>query len=293
MLVFKDIDITDKAAFEQCVSENNKLNSISDFGFFFLWNTKNNIKIAFEGKYCIIKGVWGGKTYFYCPSIACAADFEQVFHHINHYQNGKNFYIAGLGSDIAAQLNRLPDNCSLSEDRNASDYIYATGDLSTLHGKKLHPKRNFVNFFQKNYAYNFVEYDSSYYDDILALYDQWMAASEHQVDINEKIAIEKALKYHKELGLKIGLLITDNKIAAFSVCAISQFNVAQVFFEKGNTDYKGIYAMINYLTVNNFLADTQHINREEDMGLEGLRKAKLSYCPIMLYQKYLFECRYE
>ena len=69
--------------------------------------------------------------------------------------------------------------------------------------------------------------------------------------------------------------------------------MAQVFFEKADTNYKGIYAMINYLTANNFLQNTEYINREEDMGIEGLRKAKLSYNPALIYEKYLLECKYE
>lgn len=293
MLTFENISLAHKQKFEKCISENLKLNSISDFNFFYLWNTKDNIQIAFTNDYAIVKGIWSNKTYFYSPSIKNAEDFEKIYALIHDYQQGKNFYFAGLDKDIINDIPCLPQNCTISFDRNASDYIYLTDDLKNLHGKKFHAKKNFVNSFIKNYKYEFVEYNESYYEEILSLYDKWMGLSLHDVDSNEKIAISIALRHYKQLGLKIGLLLIDGKIGAFSVSAISDFNVAQVFFEKADTNYKGIYAMINYLTANNFLQNTEYINREEDMGIEGLRKAKLSYNPITIYEKFLLEYKYE
>ena len=120
-----------------------------------------------------------------------------------------------------------------------------------------------------------------------------MSHSEHAVDKKEKVAIMHALTDYKELDLKIGLLLVDGKIVAFSVSAISVHNIAQVFFEKADTQYKGVYAMINYLTASTFLNTTTYINREEDMGIEGLRKAKLSYNPAIIYEKYILEYKDE
>ena len=67
MLNFEDISLNHKQNYEKCVAENLKLNSISDFNFFYLWNTKNNVKIAFYNNYVIVKGIWGKKSYFYSP----------------------------------------------------------------------------------------------------------------------------------------------------------------------------------------------------------------------------------
>ncbi len=293
MLKFENISINHKTEFEKYINESNKLNSISDFNFFFLWNTRNNIQIAFFSNYCVIKGVWGNKTYFYSPSIETIEDFEIIFKELEIFQKGKNFYFAGLSSNIVNTIKCIPNNCSITFDRNASDYIYSTLDLMNLQGKKFHAKKNFVNSFKNHYNYEFIEYDKSYYKEIINLYDNWMKNSEHSVDKQEKVAIELALDNYKELGLKIGLLLIDGIIGAFSVSAISVHNIAQVFFEKADVNYKGIYAMINYLTANTFLNNTEFINREEDMGIEGLRKAKLSYNPTLIYEKYLLECKYE
>lgn len=289
MLVFEDISLKHKEQFDKLVVKECKLNSISDFNFFYLWNTTGNIQIAFWDKYAVLKGIWNKKVYYYSPSITNFEDFDKLLKQIMQYQNGKNFYLAGLGSDIVEKIECLPANCQISFDRNASDYIYLTDDLMNLRGKKFHAKKNFVNSFTKSYQYKFAEYDKSYHQEILALYDNWTSNSDHEVDPKEKIAINTALTNHKELGLKIGLLLVDDKIVAFSASSISVHGVAQVFFEKANTDYKGIYAMINYLTANNFLSDTEFVNREEDMGIEGLRKAKLSYNPTLIFEKYILE----
>ncbi len=293
MLNFEKISLKHKQPFEKCVNQDIKLNSISDFNFFYLWNTTDNVEIAFSPDFCIVKGVWGKKTFFYLPSVATVEDFEKVYKLISDYQNGKHFYIAGLSAEIVNNIACIPDNCTISYDRNASDYIYLTQDLIELSGKKFHSKKNFVNSFKNSYKYEFVEYNESYYQEILNLYDNWMSHSEHAVDKKEKIAIMRALADYKELNLKIGLLLVSGKIVAFSVSAISVHNIAQVFFEKADTQYKGVYAMINNLTASTFLNTTTFINREEDMGIEGLRKAKLSYNPTTIYEKYILEYKNE
>lgn len=293
MLNFEVISLSDKQKYESRVNEKLKLNSISDFNFFYLWNTNNNIEIAFCEQFAIIKGNWGNKKYFYSPSIATVEDFDAVYKLVENYQNGENFYLAALDKDIIDQIKCIPNGASIKFDRNASDYIYSSTDLINLQGKKFHAKKNFVNSFIKNYQYEFVTYDESYFDGILNLYDNWTTHSEHSVDKNERIAIERALKNYKELGLIIGVLLINGSIAAFSVSAISTHNVAQVFFEKADTSYKGIYAMINNLTASKFLSGVEYINREEDMGIEGLRKAKLSYNPVIIYEKYILEQKYE
>ncbi len=293
MLKFEDIALSHKQQFDKCVSENLKLNSISDFNFFYLWNTKNNIQIAFMDEYAILKGVWGKKKYFYSPSIKNVKDFEKIYKLIEEYQNGNDFYFAGIDKDIVDNIKCVPNGATISFDRNASDYIYLSSDLINLQGKKFHSKKNFVNSFIKNYKYEFIEYNDSYYKEILNLYDNWTKNSEHQVDKTEKIAIKCALDNYKELGLLIGLLLIDGKIGAFSVSAISVHNVAQVFFEKADISYKGIYAMINNLIANKYFTNVEFVNREEDMGIEGLRKAKLSYNPAIIYEKFILERKYE
>lgn len=293
MLVFEDISLKHKGQFDKLVVKESSLNSISDFSFFYLWNTRKNIQISFFDKYVIVKGIWSKKVYYYCPSLQNYEDFEKVFNQIQETQKGKNFYFAGLSSDIVSEIRCLPENATITFDRNASDYIYLTENLVNLQGKKFHAKKNFVNSFTKNYNYEFVEYTKDYHKQILNLYDNWNKNSEHEVDKSERIAIDAALANHDELGLKIGLLLIDGTVGAFSVSAISKHNVAQVFFEKADINYKGIYAMINNLTAKTFLTGTEFVNREEDMGIEGLRKAKLSYNPVMIYEKYILECKYE
>ena len=293
MLKFEDISLSHKKYYDKSVAKEDYLNSINDFNFFYLWNTKNNVQITFTNDLTIIKGVWNNKTFFYSPSLDCYDTFKSLLNEIIEYQAGKDFYFAGIPAYIVSQVDCLQECCSIEFDRNASDYIYKTSDLMSLSGKKFHAKKNHVNSFIKSYKYDFVEYDESYYQKILDLYDKWMSNSEHKVDPNERIAITTAMNDYKQLGLKIGILLVDNDIAAFTMSAISKFNVAQVFFEKADTQYKGIYAMINYINANQFLSQTEFINREEDMGIEGLRKAKLSYNPDTIYEKYILRYKNE
>lgn len=291
MLKFNKITIDDKIIFDKYVCKEDALNSINDFSFFFLWNTKENITMSIFENLIILKWVFKNQTYYYSPSLKCVDDFNKCLNIIMQEDNTNDFYFAGIPEFIYNEIKNLPQNCAIEFDRNASDYIYATADLCDLKGKKLHAKRNFVNFFKKNYTYDFKQYDDSYFDAVLQIFDEWEQNSEHKTDAQEKTAIERALKNYKNLGLMIGLLFVNNKIQAFSISSKSQFNIGQVFFEKANTEYKGCYAMINYLTANTFLNNTQFINREEDMGIENLRKAKLSYYPTTIYNKYILSCK--
>lgn len=285
MSIFKRLELSDKKCYDNCLAEADRMNSISDFAFFWLWNLSENVYIACVDNLIVMKGYWGNKCYFYSPSLYNKETFEKCWDIANAEMQGEAFCFAGVPEYIYQEI-KDDRKYSIEYDRNASDYVYLTSDLAELKGKKFHAKKNFVNYFKKNYNYTFVDYDEANRDEILALYNEWSSRSE-SADSKEKIAIVRALDNYKELGLYIGLLYVDGKLQAFSVSSKSQFAVAQVYFEKGNTDYKGIYQMINYLTVNNYLMDTEYINREEDMGIENLRKAKLSLNPYCIYNKYI------
>ena len=108
----------------------------------------------------------------------------------------------------------------------------------------------------------------------------------------EKTAIELALKNYKPLNLKCGVIEIDGEIKAFSINSILPNKKAgNVLFEKADINYDGIFAAINNFCVKEFFKDVKYVNRQEDMGIEGLRKAKLSYNPIFILNKYKLICQ--
>jgi hypothetical protein len=115
----------------------------------------------------------------------------------------------------------------------------------------------------------------------------WLDGKEMNKEITDELhAIQVAFDNWDLLGL-VGILIcVDHHLTAFTVGEVIDDQLAIVHFEKGDTSYTGIYAVINQLFSSMYLSDAKYINRQEDVGVEGLRKAKLSYQPAMMVEKY-------
>ncbi|MFH1379123.1 MAG: phosphatidylglycerol lysyltransferase domain-containing protein [bacterium] len=174
-------------------------------------------------------------------------------------------------------------------DRNNSDYVYALNDLAQLPGKKYHSKRNLIRQFEKNNACAFSPLDCSNIEGCLALSESWCDLK--RCDLNpalhdEERAVKQMLAYCKHLNLFGGVITVDNKIIAFTVASKLNNTTVVTHVEKADTSFKGIYQAINYYFARSQKDTCIWINRESDVGNEGLRKAKLSYYPAHLNEKY-------
>ena len=170
------------------------------------------------------------------------------------------------------------------EDRNHYEYIYETEKLIKLEGHKLKSKRNRVNRFLKSYEASIVKMSRKDKDNVLDFYDVWV---ENKESSNEKLVIEKAMNYFDELNLFGDLFYIDNKLVGFSI-AEKRNNITYILFEKADTAYDGIFQFVNqkFLERN---VNTPLVNRQEDLGILGLRNSKMSYDPYLLLEKYIYE----
>ena len=131
-------------------------------------------------------------------------------------------------------------------------------------------------------------------DDCIALYDQWMTEKDEETTEslqNEKLSVELALHNMETLGLTGGTIYIDGKLCAFTVGERLHPHMQLIHIEKADTNYEGIFPMINQQYVLHECEDVELINREEDMGIEGMRKAKRSYNPLKMIEKYLISIR--
>lgn len=179
-------------------------------------------------------------------------------------------------------------------DRDSADYLYETQSLATLSGKKLHGKRNHINRFLENYPdYKYEHLCSENICDCLSLAHEWARENkasgdyDRQADMGyESCALEYALKHREELGMQGALIRVDGRAVAFTLGSGINKDTFDINFEKAYADVQGAYAMINREFVRRELLGTyRYVNREEDMGLEGLRYAKTSYQPVCLIEK--------
>ncbi len=182
-----------------------------------------------------------------------------------------------------------PKRYEVIEDRDNSDYVYLAKDLINLSGNKFHKKKNHVNKFVKNYDFEYRPLDSETVDCFLDLQEVWCElrnCDENPGLFYENVAIYQALSHFKELAFQGGAVIMDGKVEAFAIGELLNPDTAVIHVEKANPDIPGLYAAINQLFCADAWSEVTYVNREQDLGIEGLRKAKLSYHPHHLVEKF-------
>ena len=184
-------------------------------------------------------------------------------------------------------LSQYPDSFVLDRNRDLEDYVYSRKELAELRGRKFAPKRNHVNRFMRLYDYRFDPLSRADFDECLRLEAVWRGQhGEDSVGISaEQQAIRHAFDHFEELQLLGGVLRVDGHIVAFTYGSRLNDHTFCTHVEKADTSYDGAYAMINQLFAQHLPPQYTLINREEDLGVPGLRKAKLSYMPVNMAPK--------
>lgn len=220
-------------------------------------------------------------------------DFQKGFKKIIELNDGKlpNIW-ATDGGKFEKFKDIYGDQYFIDEIRDAFDYIYKTEDLAMLSGKKYHSKRNHISSFSKKYDWKYKRIDKSLIPDVIACSEKWYNENADKMDKYmsvERDAITVLLENMEILGVRGGAILVDDTIVAFTLGSEINELTFDIHIEKALKDYSEAYTVINREFAKNELSEYVYINREDDMGLEGLRKAKLSYKPHMLLKKYV--CR--
>ncbi|MDL0218599.1 phosphatidylglycerol lysyltransferase domain-containing protein, partial [Clostridioides difficile] len=190
---------------------------------------------------------------------------------------------------------KYPGRFEYIEERDLFDYIYDAESLRTLAGKKNQKKRNHINYFLKEYAgrYEAKLLDKENFDECLVLMKEWESNKEENNEFDESmddelIGIKKIFNHYDILKDKVKVfgVYVDGKLEAFSIGELLNPNMALIHIEKANPDIRGLYPFINQQFLVSEFKDVEFVNREEDLGIEGLRKAKLSYHPCRFVEKY-------
>ena len=174
-------------------------------------------------------------------------------------------------------------------DRDNSDYVYSTFDLIQLSGRKYHRKKNHLNQFIKSFQYEYSDLDMELVECFMDMQEEWCKMREclEIPDLlSEDYAVHRALTHFDELDYRGGAIRIDGRIEAFSLGEALNENTAVIHIEKANPDIPGLYTAINQMFCSNAWAEIEFINREQDLGVEGLRKAKESYLPHHMVNKY-------
>jgi hypothetical protein len=182
-----------------------------------------------------------------------------------------------------------PGRWRVEPDPDQSDYVYLASDLINLAGKKYHRKKNHLNQFLKNHDFQYRPLDPDLIDRVLAMQVDWCALRQCALDpdlIDEDQAIFEALTHFDKLDFAGGAIVIDDRVEAFSLGERLNPDTAVIHIEKANPEIPGLYAAINQRFCQKTWADMTYVNREQDLGIEGLRQAKLSYRPVLMIDKF-------
>ncbi len=252
-----------------------KMGTERNFTSYFIWQSAN-FEYAQGEDEIFVRSYCRGEYCYRMPYT------EKGYFALKEYVKNQSykFKLCVLDSEDLELLKKLdPENFEIKEIRNAADYIYSAEKLITLSGKKLHAKRNFLNrFLQNQFTYEKIDSEN--------LEEAKNFTLDKVKDEKEHTAMTLLFDNFTELSLIGAIIRIEGKIVALSVGEWQNSETVIIHVEKANSDIAGAYPAINNLFVKNEFSNAKYINREEDMGIEGLRKAKLSYYPDILLMKY-------
>ena len=192
-----------------------------------------------------------------------------------------------MNEEEARDISKIfPDEFEIISDENAADYVYLTEDLINLRGNKFQQKRNHLNAFLKKYEYSYERLTIENIDEIKELFNKWQnGQTNHDVGESKKATL-RLIENMDKLDVVGGGIRVDGKLVAFSAGEAITDEMAHIPLEFADIDYRGAFNVINRDFCANEWKNYKYINREEDMGVEGMRYAKRAYNPIKMIEKY-------
>ncbi|QXM06809.1 DUF2156 domain-containing protein [Crassaminicella indica] len=300
--MFKNnIALKDRALFEKYIYSYPYKASGLTFTSLFMWRQLNEFKYEIINDFLCISGInhlnINHKEYFVLPPLTIEKyDIHKLSLTIDTIKNrfesfNHPFNMKLIPKSMLETFQLANPKLIFTPDRANFDYVYLKEDLITLRGRKLHSKKNHLNYFMKNIPHKYVPLTDALIEDCLRLNMRLVEAKTystleaHLIDL-EQMAVYEALKNMKALDARGGAILINDKVEAFTLGAKLDAETMVVHIEKANTNYRGLYQAINQQFCKNACLDVKYINREEDMGIPNLRKAKESYRPIKMIEKY-------
>ena len=300
ILSFKSLTLEDKEIIEKYIDKS-KLDSYEYlFSSLYMWRKLNNIKYAVLDDVLIIEKNEEGKGTFYAQFFGYKKDnLTSIIDELikrNLEFTDRDYLFGDVGDEFVDDLKKYTDfSIDIVEDIDDSEYIYNTQDLIELKGKKYHSKKNHVNSFLKTYSYDIKTINNeNVKSDCMDLLHKWHEEVAVTVDKEMLMEIDAIKDLFRELhffDLNSIAIYVDGDLAGFAVGEKVNDKMALIHVERGEIAYKGIYAFLNKQFLVESFQDTEFVNRQEDTGNEGLRKAKKSYHPEKMIKKYLVKLK--
>lgn len=293
MLSFSPLTLGDKALFDSYVAGHGYMQAEASFANLFMWQPVWDIRIAEEGNALYVS--FDNPVYrpFLLPPFLKdeSVSIEPYMRRAEEYMRRRygEFYIKCA---TARQIDKIRADCGtryrFRYDEDDSQYVYNTQDLIDLAGKKYHGKRNHINAFLRDNEPVVEQYAPLYRDDCLALQEAWALArgGPSRETENEYLSIQRTLDNYEALGVRGIVVLLEGVVSAFTFGEQLNPEMALIHIEKARVDVNGLFPYINQQFLIRDWSESRYVNREEDMGVPGIRQAKRSYHPVFLVDEF-------
>ena len=291
MIDFRPLTVADKQEYDRFLLDGTERGCEYSFANLYLWGRQ---KAAVVHDHLVLFSQYNRRTVY--PYPVGTGDKHQVLDAImeDAEQRGIPCRITGLNQEKMELLESYyPGKFRFHCDRDSYDYVYSIDDLADLKGRKYQRKRNHFNRFRIDFPYYTTEaLGEQNLDAVRHMVEQWYETrlqEDPRGDYHmERVALKKALDNYQTLGMDGLVLMDGTEVLAVTMGSRMSPNTVDVHFEKARAGVDGAYAVINCefaRYIRQKYPEIQYLNREDDMGLEGLRKAKESYYPHHLVEK--------
>ncbi len=293
---FRPLSLEDRPSLQSFLWAHQPETSELTFTNLYIWRSLYRWQWSVEGKWLLLLGHKEGQEPFFLQPVGPGPRLEVTRQALDWLQKERSVSrprVERADAKFAGELDGHPD-FEISPAREHFDYVYQTSDLGDLKGGKYHSKRNHISRFLQSFgqAYKLVSIGPDNLPLCLDFQTRWCELRRCDEDMNlldEWDAIRTALADYAALGVEGAAILIEGRVEAFTFGELLNEETAVVHIEKANPEIPGLYALINQRFCQEYWSSVRFINREQDLGEEGLRKAKMSYHPSRLVEKFRIE----
>jgi len=289
--MFVPLELRDQEVFQTFFSAYRPEISELTFTNLFIWRSHYKFQWSIYRDWLVIISVEGEYGTFAIEPIGPSPRYEitrLVLEWMRDEKNVKNSRIERADNRIVEEVRGI-NGISVEPTRDHFDYVYLRDDLVKLGGNRYRSKRNHINQLVRAYSYRYEQLAPDHINDCIAVQEKWCLQRRCEDDMDllgEWDAVKEILRCYMNLNVQGAVITIENKVVAFTIGQMLNENTAVIHIEKADPEIPGLYPVINQQFCENNWQGVRYINREQDLGIPGLREAKLSYYPDHMVNKF-------
>ena len=283
---FKKIELCDKEILSPYLKSANELTCELSFTNLLIWQPLYNNCYTIEDGALFLKSYDSEIETYSLPFGDMVSGMQKIIDHCGRLPD----IWAQEGKRYREFLEIYGKYYNVFESRNEFDYIYNSCDLINLQGKKYHSKRNHISAFSKQFDWHYEDITADNLSMVKSCAQKWYSQNAERMDDELKTEMNGVfltLNNMEFLGIKGGAIVVNGEVIAFTLGSAINDTVFNIHTEKALADFNTAYTIINKEFAAKHASDYKYINREDDLGIEGLRRSKLSYQPQIILPKYI------